>query len=112
MRSAFALVALVVLTSCAADRYHWSIAHMSLSPRAKKLPQGDVEEIVKLVVEASSSTVLSVGAPCRGASDVINIVVDYMPDRFMLYHVKKIGGHWKIVGREDASPTLTGLFDL
>src|SRR5712691_2112407 len=98
MRSALALVAVAILTSCAADRYQWSIVHATFSPRAKKLGQTELEEIVKLVVDASSSTVLAIGTPCRGTSDVINVVVDYESDRVMVYYVKKIGGRWKITG--------------
>jgi hypothetical protein len=112
MRAWMALLATLLLASCATGRYQWSIAHLSVSPRAKKLPQSELEEIVKLVVNASSSTVIAVGLPCDGTPGVIHVVVDYTPDRFMVYDVKKIGGHWKIAAHRDASPTITELFDV
>ncbi|HYR23693.1 MAG TPA: hypothetical protein VEP30_12310 [Chthoniobacterales bacterium] len=112
MRHAVLSAAVVLLIGCASDRYEWSMSHLDLSPRAQKLPRPEVEQIVKLVVDASSSTVIAVGQSCDGKSDVFHVVVDYRPDRYMVYDVKKIGGRWKITRHEDASPTLTGLFDL
>src|SRR4051812_27771698 len=99
MRSALALLTIALPTSCATDRYQWSIAHLSVSPRAKKLPQSALADIVKIVVDASSSIVLGVGVPCNGPPGVINVVVDYRSDRYMLYKVKKIGGRWRIIGQ-------------
>jgi len=42
------------------DRYEWSMAHLDVSPRAQKLPRPELEQIVKVVVDATSSTVLLV----------------------------------------------------
>jgi hypothetical protein len=112
MRSVFVVLAILVLTSCAADRYRWSMAHLSLSPRAKKLPQSELEQIVKLVVNSTgTSIVIGVGMPCGGPPGVVNVVADYRSDRYMLYKLKKIERQWKIIGNQDASPALTNLFD-
>ena len=86
------------------------MAHLDVSPRAQKLPRPELEQIVKLVVDATSSTVLAVAQSCDSKSGVFHVVVDYRPDRYMIYDVKKIGGQWKITHFEDASPTLTSLF--
>jgi len=110
MRHAVLSAAVVLLIGCASDRFEWSMAHLDLSPRARKLPRPELEQIVKLVVNATSSTVLAVGQSCDAKSGVFHVVVDYQPDRYMIYDVKKIGGHWKITHFEDASPTLTSLF--
>src|SRR6266496_650141 len=70
MRRAVLSAAVVLLIGCASDRFEWSMAHLDLSPRARKLPRPELEQIVKLVVNASSSTVLAVGQSCDAKSGV------------------------------------------
>jgi hypothetical protein len=110
MRHVVLSAVVIVLLGCASDRFEWSMAHLDISPHAQKLPRPELEQIVKLVIDATSSTVLAVGQSCDSKSGVFRVIVDYEPDRYMIYDVKKIGGQWKITHFEDASPTLTMLF--
>ena len=98
---------LLLLTGCATDRYHWSIANAYFSPVAGKLPRAELEEIVWLVSHSWGDTIIAVGQACGDKPDEFHAVARYNDYRVMVFDLKKVAGHWKITDRGDGSPFLS-----
>ena len=41
-------MALLALAGCAQDRYQWNLSHAAFAPSARRLPESEREEIVRL----------------------------------------------------------------
>ena len=104
-----ALVAAAVfcLASCATDRYRWSLAHAYMSPRARQLPRAELEEIVWLVSHAWSDTIIAVGGSCSEGLDQMHAVARYTDYEVMVFDLKKVSGHWRIVDHGEGTPTIS-----
>lgn len=99
--------AVLCLAGCATDRYHWSLAHAYMSPRARQLPRAELEEIVWLVSHAWSDTIIAVGASCSEGPDQMHAVARYTDYDVMVFDLKKISGHWRIVDSGEGTPTIS-----
>jgi hypothetical protein len=102
-----AFVALLLLSSCATDRYRWSITHAYFSPAARKLPRPELEQIVDLVSHRWSDSIIAVGQACGDKPDEMHVVARYTDYRVMVFDLKKIAGDWKIMDSGEGSPTLS-----
>ena len=107
MRRLACYLAVLLLSGCATDRAHWSLAHAYMSPRARQLPRAELEEIVSLVSNAWSDTIVGVGQACGDPPDTMHVVASYGEYRTMVFDLKKVSGHWRIVDRGDGTPTLS-----
>jgi len=102
----FAFV-LLVLASCAPDRYHWNLSHAVFAPSARRLPETERQEIVRLVSQATTEPLLRVGRSYyeRG-SNIMNAVTGYHDHHVTRFSLTKTSGHWVIIDHEDASQKL------
>jgi len=110
MRCVFSLVAVVFVTSCAADRFQWSMANAHFSPHARKLPRKELEEIVSLVTRQWSNTIIGVGQACGDPPDVMHVVAQYFEDRVMVFDLKKEAGHWRISNSGEGTSLLSTIW--
>ena len=114
MRSAAIIVALF-LSACAADRYRWNLAHQHLMPNASKLPRADIEEITRLVSQASLQPILGIAyQPTGRRRGEVTVVTSYpsgeTPDDNGSYYLRKDRGHWHITwGGTGLSYSVIGL---
>jgi hypothetical protein len=99
--------AVLILAGCATDRYRWSLAHAYMSPRARQLPRPELEEIVWLVSHAWSDTIIAVGASCSEGPDQMRAVAKYTEYEVMVFDLKKISGHWRIIDSGEGTPTIS-----
>jgi hypothetical protein len=99
--------AFLLAASCATDRARWSLAHAYISPRARELPRAELEEIISLVSQSWSETIVGVGQACGDSRDTMHVVASYGEYRTMVFDLKKVSGHWRIVDRGDGTPTLS-----
>ena len=99
--------ALILLTGCATDRYRWGLAHAYMSPRARQLPHAELEEIVSLVSHAWSDTIIAVGGSCSEGPNQMHAVARYTDYEVMVFDLKKVSGHWRIVDHGEGTPTIS-----
>src|SRR6476660_10252413 len=102
-----AAAAVLCLPGCATDRYRRSMAHAYISPRARQIPRAELEEIVWLVSHAWSDTIIAVGSSCSEGSDQIHAVARYTDYEVMVFDLKKVSGHWRIVDSGEGTPTIS-----
>jgi hypothetical protein len=104
----FAFV-LLALAGCAQDRYHWNLSHAAFAPSARRLPESERQEIVRLVSDATTETLLRVGrSHYQRESDLImQAVTGYRDHRVTKFTLTKDAGHWVIIDHEDV-PMTTG----
>jgi len=110
MQSCFAVaaVALLVLSGCAVDRYHWNLTHAYVLPKARQLPRADLEGIIRLASYATPEAIIGIGQSCSDCRlDEIHVVTGYTNDRVTVFDLKKSGGKWHIVDHGDGSPSLS-----
>ena len=72
MKTVSGVIALLILSACAEDRYRWNVAHAWLNPRTP-LPRKDFEEIVRLVSYATNEPIGAINVsrqPGRLQADV------------------------------------------
>jgi hypothetical protein len=101
-------ILLLALCGCAEDRYRWSLSHARISPKARQLPQSDLEEIIRIITAASSNVIIGVGQSCTERTlDEMHVVTEYSEDRVMVYDLKKTDGRWKITDHGDGDPLLS-----
>jgi len=106
--SAVVAAALLALSGCAADRYHWNLTHAYVSPKARELPPADLEGIIRLVSYATPEPIIGIGQSCSERSlDEIHVVTGYTNDRVTVFDLKRSGGKWRIVDHGDGSPSLS-----
>jgi hypothetical protein len=98
---------LFFLAGCATDRHRWSLAHAYMSPRAQKLPRAELKEIVWLVSHAWSDTIIAVGGSCSEGRDQMHVVARYTDYEVMVFDLKKVSGHWRIVDHGEGTPTIS-----
>lgn len=103
LKPLFAFV-LLALAGCAQDRYHWNLSHAAFAPSARGLPAAERQEIVRLVSQATTETLLRVGRSYyeRG-SNIMNAVTGYHDHRVTRFSLTKTGGRWVIIDQEDTS---------
>jgi hypothetical protein len=101
------VMALFLFTGCATDRYRWSLTHAYMSPRARQLPRAELEEIVWLVSHAWSDTIIAVGGSCSEGRDQMHAVARYTDYEVMVFDLKKVSGHWRIVDHGEGTPTIS-----
>jgi hypothetical protein len=58
-----AAIALITI-GCASDRYAWNLKHAYVTPQAHLQP-GDLEQIVKLVTDATQEPIVNITRPFR-----------------------------------------------
>jgi hypothetical protein len=102
----FAAVVLM-LAGCATDRYRWSLAHAYISPRGRQLPRTELEEIVWLVSHAWDESIVGVGQSCGEPPDTMHVVAKYGDYRTMVFDLKRVSGHWRIVDHGDGTPFIS-----
>jgi hypothetical protein len=102
---------LLALADCAQDRYQWNLAHAGFASSARRLPETERQEIVRLVTQATTETLLRVGQSYgeRG-SNVMHAITGYRDDRVTVFDLKRVAGHWVIYDHGDASMTLSTVF--
>jgi hypothetical protein len=110
MKPLFALI-LPALAGCAQDRYHWNLSHAAFAPSARRLPESERQEIVRLVSHATTETLLRVGRsyPERG-SNIMNAVTGYRDHRVTRFTLTNVAGHWVIIDHEDSSVRLSNVY--
>jgi hypothetical protein len=99
-------LALLVLAGCAQDRYHWNLSHAAFAPSARRLPDSERQEIVRLVSQATTETLLRVGQSYyeyKRGDNIMNAVTGYHDHRLTMFSLTKTGGHWVLLDHEDAS---------
>jgi hypothetical protein len=101
------LSAILVLVGCATDRYRWTLAHAYMSPRARQLPRAELEEIVWLVSHAWDEAIVGVGQACGEPPDTMHVVARYGDYRTMVFDLKRVSGHWRIVDHGDGTPFIS-----
>ena len=104
-------MALLALAGCAQDRYQWNLSHAAFAPSARRLPESERQEIVRLVSHATTETLLRVGRSYyeRG-SNIMNAVTGYRDHRVTMFTLTKTGGHWVIIDHEDASIKFSSVY--
>jgi hypothetical protein len=103
LKPLFALV-LLAPAGCAQDRYHWNLSYAAFASSARRLPQGEREEIVRLVSQATTETLLRVGRSYYERGDnIMNAVTGYHDHRVTMFILTNVGRHWVIIDHEDAS---------
>jgi hypothetical protein len=109
--SIFAFAAAVlILAGCATNRYRWSLAHAYMSPRARQLPLAKREEVVWLVSHAWDEPIVGVGQACGDPPDTMHVVARYGDYRTMVFDLKRVSGHWRIVDSGDGTPTISSVW--
>jgi len=105
MKPLFAM-ALLALAGCAQDRYQWNPSHAAFASSARRLPESERQEIVRLVSHATTETLLRVGRshPERG-SNIMNALTGYRDHRVTRFTLTKVAGHWVIIDHEDVPMT-------
>ncbi len=105
MKPLFAM-ALLALAGCAQDRYQWNLSHAAFASSARRLPESERQEIVRLVSHATTETLLRVGRshPERG-SNIMNALTGYRDLRVTRFTLTKVAGHWVIIDHEDVPMT-------
>jgi hypothetical protein len=75
-------IVLLALAGCAHDRYQWNLSHAAFASSARRLPESERQEIVRLVSHATTEKLLRVGRsyPERG-SNIMNAVTGYRDHR-------------------------------
>jgi hypothetical protein len=109
----FFALALLVLAGCAQDRYHWNLSHASFAPSARRLPEGERQEIVRLVSQATTETLLRVGQSYyqyEHGDNIMQAVTGYHDHRLTMFSLTKTGGHWVIIDHEDASMKFSNVY--
>jgi hypothetical protein len=99
VKSLTAVVALLVLATCAEDRYRWNLAHAWLNPRTP-LPRKDFEEIVRLVSYATDEPIGAINVSRKSGS----LQADVLTSTTVSTHtfvVEKRGAAWFIVSRSE-----------
>ena len=101
-------MALLALAGCAQDRYQWNLSHAAFASSARRLPESERQEIVRLVSHATTETLLRVGRSYyeRG-SNIMNAVTGYRDHRVTRFTLTKVAGDWVIIDQEDV-PMTTG----
>ena len=103
MKPLFALV-LLTLAGWAQDRYQWNLSHAAFASSARRLPQGECEEIVRLVSQATTAPLLRVGQSYYQRGDnIMQAVTGYHDHRVTMFTLTKPGEHWVFIDHEDAS---------
>src|SRR5882672_10460572 len=106
--SCFALV--FILTSCATDLTKWNMANAYVSPRARKLPKAELEEIVSLVSQKWGNAIVGVGQSCDDPPNVMHAVAQYFEDVVMVFDLKKENGHWRITNSGEGTSFISTLW--
>ncbi len=101
---------LFFLASCATDLAKWNMANAYLSPRARKLPRAELEEIVALVSQKWGNAVVGVGKSCDDPPNVMHVVAQYFEDVVMVFDLKKEGGHWRITNSGEGTSFISSLW--
>ena len=112
MKPLFAFV-LLALAGCAQDRYHWNLSHAAFAPSARRLPETERQEIVRLVSQATTETLLRVGQSYyeyEHGDNIMNAVTGYHDHRLTMFSLTKTGGHWVILDHEDASIKFSSVY--
>src|ERR1043165_7338086 len=104
------VVAVILLSACAADRYRWNLTHQHLMPNASKLPRADIEEITRLVSTKSAQPILGIARKRTGPhAGEVTVATTYpggnYPEDHGCYWLQKKAGHWRIV---QGGPDLSG----
>jgi hypothetical protein len=105
MKLLFAFVVLA-LAGCAQDRYHWNLSHAAFAPSARRLPETERQEIVRLVSDATTEPLLRVGQSYyqyERRDNIMQAVAGYHDHRATMFSFTKPDRHWVILDREDAS---------
>src|ERR1700716_4206746 len=90
-------IGLLALSSCAEGRYHYAMEHAYLSPRARQLSQTDRAEILRLISQATSETVIGVGH--IGSERTLNemhVVTYHTENDVTVFDLRKENGKWRI----------------
>ena len=99
MRPTLVALAIFALTSCAADRYRWNLAHAQITGRAT-LPRADVEVIVRIVTDATVDPILSIDrAKNANGRERVSVTVGASTGSGEDFELEKIAGKWRIVSR-------------
>lgn len=95
-----------MLAGCAQDRYHWNLSHAAFAPSARRLPEIERQEIVRLVSEATTEPLLRVGQSYyerKHGDNIMNAVTGYHDHRVTQFSLTKPDKHWVILLSEDLS---------
>ena len=94
-----AIAVCLALLGCADQRYRYNVAHQSLSPKIKQLPQADRDEILRLVSEHCAVPIYCISWHSRDREVWVAAANSVSMDssRNGLFELKKEDGHWWIV---------------
>jgi non-ribosomal peptide synthetase component F len=110
LKPLFALVFLT-LAGCAQDPYHWNLSHAAFAPSVRRLPEGERQEIVRLVSHATTEPLLRVGrSNYQQGVNIMQAVTGYHDHRVTMFTLTKTGGHWVIIDHEDSSVRLSNVY--
>jgi hypothetical protein len=110
MRALVCSAVVFFATGCATDLAKWSMANAYFSPRARKLPRVEQEEIVSLVSARWRNVIVGVGQSCDDPPNVMHVVAQYFEDVVMVFDLKKENGHWRITNSGDGTSFLSTLW--
>ena len=71
-------MALLALAGCAQDRYQWNLSHAAFASSARRLPESERQEIVRLV---SHATTERLSLPCPRIQIVTESVFSKSPSK-------------------------------
>ena len=92
-----ALAALLLVSSCAENRYQWSLAHAGVSGRPP-LSRVDLEQIIRAVSQATLQPVVSVDRyDTTHVSVIAATSVGYVEE----FELQKVGNEWRITSRAE-----------
>jgi hypothetical protein len=104
------LAVVFLLSSCATDLTNWSLVNAYLSPRARKLPRPELEEIVSQVSHKWGNAIVGVGQSCDDPPNVMHVVAQYFEDVVMVFDLKKENGHWRITRYDEGTSFISTLW--
>jgi hypothetical protein len=111
MRCSFVLLAFA-LTACASveDRYQRNIAHEYLSPKIRKLPHKDIEEITRVVSTATMQDIVGIWRDKNEVvSGEVNVTTAFPSGGATLYSLVKRDSKWQIRWHGEISDSLVSL---
>jgi hypothetical protein len=102
---------MLVLASCAADRYRWNMEHAHLSPNARKLPPAEIEQIVRMITAVEPDMILGIGQTLKHVRpDEMNVATGYTEDRCTIFELRRVAGQWRIVHKRNVMSVVVSVW--
>jgi hypothetical protein len=102
------VVAVFVLSGCAADRCHYAMTHAYVSPWTH-LPPAELEQVICTVSRATPQPVVGVTAH-KGNPGTITVITstsdETMSDHCTAFNLKKQNGEWRITFSGSSSDSI------